>query len=221
MTPNDFCGVTMELAKFLKTWEGTQAENKWGRLLIAGLIVVNGILGAKLLFTTPVVTMQPPTLDSEAWVAREQSSQSYQEAWALYLAVQLGNVTPGSVPLLKEWLGPLLAPDVYADVISAIEVQAIQIQNDRVSMRFEPRAVAHEPSTGKTFVYGHSYVIGINGNEQRSERTYEFVVNISRYLPTLTYIDTYGDKPRTERVLRMVERREEMRNKREERKNSN
>lgn len=209
----------MRLPDFLKTWEGTQVENKWNRIFIAGLIVANIGLGAKALFTTPVVTMQPPTLDSVAWVARDQASQSYQESWGLYLATQIGNVTPGTVPFVKEWLGPLLAPSVYNSVMSAIEVQSTQIQNDRVSMRFEPRAVAYEPNTQKTFVYGYSYIIGVNGNEQRTERTYEFKVGIARYLPTVDFIDTYADKPRTERVLRMIERREEMRKEREERKN--
>lgn len=211
----------MNLPNFLKTWEGTQVENKWNRIFIAGLIVANIGLGAKQLFTTPVVTMQPPTLDTAAWVARDQASQSYQEAWGLYLATQIGNVTPGTVSLIKEWLGPLLSPSAYDAVISALEVQATQIKNDRVSMRFEPRAVVYEPDSGKTFAYGYSFIIGVNGNEDRVERTYEFKVRVERYLPILEFIDTYAEKPRTAKVLQMMERREEMRKEREERKKRN
>lgn len=205
----------MKLSEYIKTWEGVQLENKFSRLIILALVAANIALGIKVLYTYPIVTMQPPTLESEAWVARDQASRSYKEAWGLYLATQLGNVTPGTVELVKQWLGPVLSPNVYDEVISALEVQAIQIKTDRVSMRFEPRIVSYEPKSEKVFVYGFSYTIGVNGNENRTDRTYEFAINISKYLPTIEYIETYADKPRTEKVLRLVERREQARISRE------
>jgi hypothetical protein len=73
----------------------------------------------------------------------------------------LGNVTPGTVDFVKERLTPLLSPSIYQDVIDAIEIQAQQIKNDRVTMRFEPRFVEYEPKSDKVFVYGYSYVKGL------------------------------------------------------------
>jgi len=206
----------MKLKDFLKTWEGTLAENKFNRLFVLLLMVANLVLGAKIFFTQPVITMQPPTLDTQAWVAEDKASQSYKEAWGMYLATQIGNVTPSTVVLIKDWLGPLLSPAVYDEVISALEVQVVQIKNDRVSMRFEPRTVVYEPDSEKVFVYGYSYTIGVHGHEERTERTYEFRIGITQFLPTVDFIDTYADKPRTKKVLRVIERREEARKERED-----
>lgn len=207
----------MDLKAFLKTWEGTQAENRWSRLFIAGLLALTFLLAIKALTKESIIVLQPPNLAQEAWVTQSASSQSYQETWGLYLAQTLGNATPSTVGFLKERLGPLLAPNIYSDVMEAIELQANQIRNDRVSMRFEPRQIAYEESTGKVFVYGHSYVRGVSGKEDRGERTYEFVVKITQYQPTISFIDTYAGKPRTTRILQQIERREEIQKEREER----
>lgn len=207
----------MELKEFLKTWEGTQAENRWNRLAIVGLIGLAGLLSVKVMTKDAVVVLQPVTLSEEAWVTKAQASQSYLESWGLFLAQLVGNVTPATVDFLKDRLGPLLAPAIYADVIEAVEVQANQIRNDRVSMRFEPRAIEYELSTNKVFVYGNSFVKGVNGTEERNERTYEFEISISQYQPTVHYMTTYAGRPRTERIVQQHERREEMRIEREER----
>lgn len=206
----------MNLKDFLKTWEGTQAENKWGRLFMAGLIVIVLALSMKLFTKETIVTMQPVTLSEEAWVAKDSASQSYQEAWGLFLAQLTGNVTPGTVEFIRERIGPLLAPAIYQDVINAIEVQAQQIRNDRVSMRFEPRFVEHEDDSGKVFVYGYSFLKGSSGEEIRTERTYEYIITVSNYLPVVEFIDTYRDKPRTKKVLEQIERREQSRRRRGE-----
>lgn len=139
-----------------------------------------------------------------------------KEAWGFAFAQLLGNVTPGTVDFVKERITPLLSPSIYQDVIDAIEIQAQQIKNDRVTMRFEPRFVEYEPKSDKVFVYGYSYVKGASSNEERSERSYEFAIKISNYAPVLDYIDTYVGKPRTKTVLEQLQRKEENRRKHEE-----
>ncbi|EFP0184027.1 hypothetical protein HLX14_004556 [Escherichia coli] len=100
---------------------------------------------------------------------------------------------------------------MYQDVIDAIEMQSRQIKNDRVSIRFEPRTVEYELNSDKVFVYGYSYTKGASSTEERSERTYEFIIKISNYAPLLDFIDTYIGKPRTEKVLEQMKRKEESR----------
>ncbi|CAM5562035.1 TraE/TraK family type IV conjugative transfer system protein [Eoetvoesiella caeni] len=211
----------MDLKNFLKTWEGTQAENKWSRLFIAGLLFLNCILAFQAFTKDTKVVLQPPTLSEEAWVTKNNSSRSYQESWGLYLAQLVGNATPATVGFLKDRIGPLLAPAIYSEVIEAIELQANQIENDRVSMRFEPRQVDYEESTNKVFINGYSFVKGVSGKEARTERTYEFQISVSHYQPLVDYINTYEGKPRTSRILGQIERRENIRKEREDRNNAN
>lgn len=204
----------MELKKLLRTWEGTQAENKWNRLIIGALIIVLFIVSLKAFTKETVVIMQPPTLAEEGWLESNKSSQSYQEAWGVFMATLVGNVTPATVVFLKERIGPLVSPAIYSDVVSALESQANQIRNDRVSLRFEMNQVNYEEETGKVFVYGNSYSKGVSGIEDRTERTYEYIVRIDRFQPVFEYMDTYEGRPRSQRILQQMERREQLRSER-------
>jgi len=192
----------VKLEKFLSTWQGVQAENKFARVAIVGLLLSVLLLVALAFRKETIVTITPFTLTEEAWVTKNQASQSYQEAWAFALAQLLGNVTPGTVGFIKDRIQPLLSPRIYQDVIDVLKVQSQDIVNNRLTMRFEPRGVTYEVSTGKVFVQGWSYIKAISANEVRSERTYEFKIRVSNYAPVFEHIETYEGKPRTVEELR-------------------
>jgi conjugal transfer pilus assembly protein TraE len=205
----------MNLKNYLKSWEGTQNENKWGRMFIAGLIVAVLVLIGMLANKQTIVTIQPFTLHDEAWVTEDDSSQGYKEAWGFALAQLFGNVTPSNVGFIKDRIDRLLSPAIYNDVINVLEMQSQQIRNDRVSIRFEPRFVEYEPKSEKVFVYGYSFTKGMsNESEVRTDRTYEFEIAISNYIPVIDFMDTYEGRPRTEDVLERLLRREERRSER-------
>ncbi|MGL4985275.1 MAG: hypothetical protein ACRC5N_11345, partial [Plesiomonas sp.] len=91
-------------------------------------------------------------------------------------------------------------------VIDAVEIQSKQIKDDRVSMRFEPRSIEYEQATNKVFAYGFSFVKGSStAQEQRAERTYELIIEIANYAPTLQYLETYTGKPKSATMLRQLE----------------
>jgi conjugal transfer pilus assembly protein TraE len=195
---------------YLKTWEGTQNENIFNRCVIGGLVVLLVIMMARLINEETVVTMQPFTLHDEAWVTEDASSVNYKEAWGFALAQLFGNVTPANVDFIKDRIDRLLSPAIYNEVINVLEVQSQQIKNDRVSIRFEPRFVEYEESSGKVFVYGYSFTKGMsNEAEIRTDRTYEFEIAISNYIPVIDFMDTYEGRPRTTEVLERLQRREE------------
>ena len=143
----------MNLKNYLKSWEGTQNENKWGRMFIAGLIVAVLVLIGMLANKQTIVTIQPFTLHDEAWVTEDDSSQGYKEAWGFALAQLFGNVTPSNVGFIKDRIDRLLSPAIYNDVINVLEMQSQQIRNDRVSIRFEPRFVERKGLRLRLFVY--------------------------------------------------------------------
>lgn len=60
----------MNLKKYLKTWEGTQTENKWGRIFQGGLIAIVFLLVVQVFSKETIVTIQPFTLTEEAWVTK-------------------------------------------------------------------------------------------------------------------------------------------------------
>lgn len=205
----------MKWGDFIKTWEGSLTENKWNRIFNGALAVAVLLLTYMVFTKDQIVVLQPETLGSEAWITKAESSESYKESWGLFFAQMTGNITPANVDFLKDRLKPLLSPAIYSDVIDTLEMQAQNIKNDRITMRFEPRFVEYEKTTDKVFVYGYSFVKGATGNEDRDERTYEYRIRISNYAPMILDLNTYEGKPRTESVLKQLQKQEEVRRKRD------
>lgn len=201
----------MKFGDFLNTHEGALTENRWNRFANVGLAVAIVLLLYMVNTKDQIVIIQPTALASEAWISKEAASQSYKEAWGLHLAQLTGNVTPANVEFLKERLKPLLSPAIYSEVIDTLEVQAQDIRDDRITMRFEPRAVEYETTTDKVFVYGYSFVKGATGTEERTDRTYEYRIKIESYAPLIVDINTYEGKPRSEQVLAQIQKQEERR----------
>lgn len=153
------------------------------------------------------VILQPVTLTDDAWVEENAASETYKTSWGAYLGTLMGNVTPGKLSFIKERIEPLLAPEIYTQTLQAFEKQAQDLRDNRIAFRFELRSVDYEPATDKIFAYGYRYATGAGSREeQRSERTYEYQLRIREYLPEITSIDTYPGKPRTQKLLRMMNR---------------
>lgn len=199
----------MKYADFFKTWEGSLSENRIHRVTNAALILVTILLLIMVMREDKIIVLKPVTLGVDAWLTKSKSSESYKEAWGLYFAQMTGNITPQNVDFFKERLKPMLSPQIYSDVIDTIELQAKNIKDDRITMRFEPRFVEYEAATDKVFVYGFSYVKGASGSETRSERTYEYRFKIDNYAPMIIDLNTYEGKPRSEQVLLQIEKKEQ------------
>jgi conjugal transfer pilus assembly protein TraE len=173
------------------------------------------ILAFMVLNKDTKIIIQPETLGSDAWITRSDASQSYKEAWGLMLAMLSGNVTPDNVTFIKDRYKPLLSPRLYNEIIDALEIQSQNIKEDRITIRFEPKAVSYEPESDKVFVYGFSFVKGPTGDEEREERTYEYTIRIKQFAPMIIHLDTYQEKPRTLKVLEQMEKQEEIRSRRD------
>ena len=199
----------MELKKYLSTFHGLKTEAYFSRMVTTILLLLCLFLVAVLASRPTIVTIQPWTLSEDAQVTRDDASRSYIEAWGFALAELIGNVTPGNVKFIGDRLKPLLDPKIYHTVLEGLEANAQQLVDDRVTMRFEPRRVAYEKSTGKVFVTGYSFVRqGLSfETEKREERTYEFVIRIANYAPLIFSIDTYLGYPKTREVIEKNEAR--------------
>lgn len=205
----------MKFKSYFKTWEGTQNENKWARLFISGLILAVLLQSFFLFNKKEIITIQPFTMQSDEWVTKDGSSDGYKESWGFALAQLIGNVTPASVDFIKDRIDRLLSPAIYNDVMSVLDIQAQEIKNDRVSIRFEPRFVEYESGSNKVFIYGYSFSKGVGRDKEvRSEKTFEFEIEISNYLPVIDYMDTYTGRPRTTKVLDRLDRTEKNRSER-------
>mgnify|MGYP001423155742 FL=1 len=188
----------MDLKRYLSTFHGLKTEAYFSRMVTTVLLCLCFFLVAVLATRPTIVTIQPWTLAEDAQVTRDDASRSYIEAWGFALAELIGNVT-----FIGDRLKPLLDPKIYHTVLEGLESNAQGLMDDRVTMRFEPRRVTYEKSSGKVFVTGYSFIRqGLSFEaEKREERTYEFVIRIANYAPLIKSIDTYLGNPKTRDVL--------------------
>jgi conjugal transfer pilus assembly protein TraE len=209
----------MDMQNYSKQFDALLTENSLGRITITALAVLLLIVVIGYISKKPIVVFTPPTAVDDAWVSSEEASQDYLESWGLHLAGLLGNVAPNNVRFIKSALSPILSPAIYQEVNDALETQVQAIEEDQVSMRFEPKYVEYEPKTGKIFVFGNSYEkSAVNHNEEeRNQKTYEFIIAIKNFAPHIVYINTYTGRPKNEKILEKLAREAE-REARQERK---
>jgi len=138
----------------------------------------------------------PPVLEGQVSVARESASREVKEAWALFVAELLGNVSPSSAEFIQRAVDPLLAPALRRPVLEVMAEQVREIQRERVSMSFNVRAIAYDPPTDKVFVTGIQTTSGPGGKPVARTRTYELIVGFAHYRPVIRHLDVYPEEPR-------------------------
>lgn len=193
----------MKESKFNKNYNALVGENAMGRVTMAALSIIAVVTTIAYLSKEPVVVFTPPTAVDDAWVSSKSGSTDYLKSWALHLSGILGNVAPNNVGFIKDAIAPIISPSIYQEVNEALEAQAQAIEEDQVSMRFEPKYVEVEKSSGKIFVYGTSFErSAVNRSEEvKVPKTYEFIIAIENFAPHVVFIDTYSELPRNEKVL--------------------
>lgn len=186
----------MIFEKFSSNVKTMQSENSWGRIIIAAMLVIIGLLSYKVITQEVVVTLVPPGLTKEAQVHKDKADASIHKAWGLYMAESFGNVTPSTASFLRVTMDQLLAPEIRQEALVLLDKQIDIIKRDQVSFSFEPREVIFDDKTGKTYVVGRHYTHQAIGDPLRSNRTYEFSFEYKNYLPSLVGLDTYEGAPR-------------------------
>lgn len=196
----------MKMDSMKSSWRGTNFTN---RVLLAsniGLTLVVALLAISVMLKKSVVTVHPPAISKEYSIGADWASQTYLEAWALFMSQALGNVTPSSAKFVKGAVEPMLSPKVYQPVMVALEKQVAEIRDNHITLFFEPRRILHERETDKIFIHGQSVLEAPSGDRTRKQRTYEFQMEMMNYMPSVTYVDTYEGPPRTLEELGRLKR---------------
>ena len=186
----------MNFKGFFSTWDGIVKENRFYRIMITILLISNVLVAFAALRTERSIVLVPPHLNSEVQVMRNQASTNFKEAWGLFVAELLGNVTPGNLEFIRKIMSPMLASEIYQAVMEDLAKQIEEIKKDQISLSFQPAEVMYEPETDKVFVTGRLRAQGPGSKPVDVIRTYEFVIDINNYRPQIRHIDAYVGRPR-------------------------
>jgi len=198
----------VKLTSAMASWSSALAVARLLMVLVAIETMALVGLGYALVTVDRTVVLVAPDGGRADSVGQRMASRPYMEAWALYIAQTVGNVTPDTVAFIKSRIGPLLCPEVYDRAMVMLSDQVATITRDRVSISFEPRSVLFEESSGKVFVNGLSVDHAIMGAEKHYPRTFEFELQIADYRVQVCGLTSYEGEPRTERVVAQMRSRE-------------
>lgn len=177
-------------------WHTLTSENRYLKIVILFLFICVISLCLMSFKKQVIVTLIPPNLSHEVSIKKTTASKTYLSSWALYFADLMGNVSPGNVAFIQQALSPMLSPEIYQLVMDVLLMQTQQIQEDNVTLSFQPRQIEVDEATDKVFITGYSFISGLAGKSQRELRTYEFIIHINHYAPLLVWMDTYEGQPK-------------------------
>lgn len=182
----------MEIKKFFSTYSGMLLENRIYRWVLILLLVSNLVL-VVLLRSNQVVVLVPPTLEKEAKVGARQADRGYLEAWGLFFAMLMGNVTPRNVDFVLANLQRYMAPDIYQEMSHSLIEQAKAIKAGNFAASFTVQQIDCEEG-GRVMVRGQAMLHGPFGKSQHLTRTYEFAIAVKNYVPVLTDVLVHDQK---------------------------
>jgi hypothetical protein len=166
--------------------------------LVLSVAVV--LLVITVLNNEPVTQIIPPKLDERITMSVNMADSGYKKAWAKYVAILAGNVTPANVQFVSDSIGELLAPDVYHRVSGELGSLVFTVQKEARRTTFIPKRVLYEEASDKVFIEGDFEILlpsddALNPATRRGRNTmtkvYEIAVDIENGAPLVKHFDTY------------------------------
>jgi len=189
----------MDFKKFLSSYSGIRQENLFYRVICVVLLVANLLLGVAVMSRNEVVVLVPPLLKEETKISLKKADQKYQESWALFFSLLLGNVTPRNIEFVAAEIEKYLAPSVYQDVMKDIYEQGKVVKDINLSTTFTPQSLTYDEKIGHVLVKGHMVMRGNFGKPQTLGKTFEFGIAVKNYYPEIIFLSAYDKKPKEEK----------------------
>ncbi|EGR0468558.1 hypothetical protein FG064_16300 [Vibrio cholerae] len=184
----------MDFNRFLSTYSSLKHENRFSMIANVGLVAM---LGVSLFVNFQKDTVVINNLNENCQSMELSSSwmnESTHRRLGVFLATQLGNITPENAKHIEKTVLPYASPMVYQKVDDLIALQLSELVREKVTMQFTPEKTFVE--NGTTFVTGKGRMTGVTGKSTPYIRTYEFVFDVENYTPTFDYLNVYDDVPR-------------------------
>ncbi len=149
------------------------------------------------------IVLVPPWLDDRVEISADDASVSYKRAWAHFVAMQMGNVSPGNADFVRSAVEGLMSPGTFRTLQQALTQQVADIKADSLTVSFEPNEILHEVATDKVFVYGRFQSEGPTGEPHKFMRTFEMTIDIRFGRPWVMQFAVYAGEPHTQAWLQL------------------
>lgn len=197
---------------FSSKWLSLEKSNKFLKIIILLLISLNLLSIYGWLKKDTLIILMPPDLSEKSELSRNKASEGYKKSWAMYAATLIGNVTPENADFVLDAFGGMVSGEIRQMVVEQIAQELDALKEEKVTSTFEIVRVTYEPETDKVFISGRNIMIGAGGKSTPSNQTFEFIIDVKQYSPSITHMASYEGMPK----LLSIIQKEELKKKRQE-----
>ena len=193
----------MKERKFKKSWDASQ--KMISMLLVSTMVLAVSlvVLASKVATQHERIVLVPPHLDERMNIGWEQANKEYYKAWAMYVSMLIGNITPDNVDFVTKSLGSMFAPKIYQSVkqqLLSLAKEPMFSSGTSISY-FTADQVIYEPSTNKVFVVGEYISTTATAAGMLDSTKYvimEYVMSMQAGRPVIEFFTSYpGRQPHT------------------------
>ena len=188
----------MNINKYLRHFDSA----RFAMFLFAGYSILATIgifeLSGRLATIEETTRIIPYAPSGTMVISNNSANSSYYKSWGNYIAISLGNLTPGNVKFVEKQLLPLIASTDYQTVKTGIQSEVASEIGNHVVTTFTPSEIIWQGKTGTVFVYGRLDQISPNGKyASGSYETYQMQMKIVRGMPKVSSVQLYMGHPHT------------------------
>jgi len=171
------------------------SENLFLRVAIGGLIIVVMVLVQIISAKSSTVILTPFTLNEKTEISKNAADSSYKASIALSVVGVIGFVNEKNAGSLFDLVSNLIHSSIFQDVKQSFADQAEVIRADNLTTRFEMKSLKFDEALDRVFVNGIHVTKGTSGKENLRQRTFEFGIEVSNYMPEVRFFDVYDGDP--------------------------
>lgn len=186
----------MNFQDLFGSFKKSASERSHNQKLVFLLATTCVVLAIGLVNKKTVVILVPPELSQESEISSNNASAEVKKAWGLMVANLAGNVTPGNVGFIERSLKGVLAPQLYHELLEALQQQALTIKDGQITLTFVPSDVTYQASKNKVYVSGETTKRGPFSEPIREKKTFEFEIVVINYRPYVASWNAYAGGPR-------------------------
>lgn len=143
---------------------------------------------------TQIVT--PPTFTEEISMKGDLVSESYQTAWAMFIADQIGNINSQRADFTKGVIRKMIPARYWSEVDTLMTQQMHRLKLKKIEERFVSTAVSYDPRSKLIWVSGEKETTKIRSGKKISELwTFELKIGSKNGAPQILHLKQYAGKP--------------------------
>ena len=156
----------------------------------------------KRLITQVVI---PPNFTEQISMRGQEVSESFQTAWAIFVAEKIGNISSSRMTLTVKVIQKMIPESAWESVHKEMKLQLSRLQIRKIEEKYAATDVSFDPTTNIVWVTGEKETKSIRTGKTNSELwTFEVKIVAQNGFPKIIHLQQYPGSPNTRARSRAI-----------------